>query len=687
MVASFNPNSQPPMPAPEPSPIQKAQNAALAEYFANKHGDDLAQALWKKIEDYRLYITSSGRLVLWQNLYEAFYREYWMSGTNEKGGSHGQYTFTRINQFKSLLERLKSIILQQRLKWNARSSNSDSQSLKQAILANSLLDYYLRTKRVESQIDMAVMWGLILGEGYCTTTWDSQSGQVVGQHQEADGTVINLHEGDVKVRTYDPTCVIRNPQSTSWNAADWVMLIDRVNKYDEAAKYPEFADQIVGLSLERSDEQQWHFEPNWWVPDDSMIAVYYFYHKKTPACPAGRYAKFYSDNLVVLETALPYETIPVHRFAPAEHLNTPFGYSVSINLMPMQECYDVVANSIMTNHELFGVQSVVGYEGSNAQFQQLPNGANYIEIVPVPGVADSTPRGLNLMDVKADSYEFLNKLEALMEIISGVNSVARGIAPQDVTAGVSLALLQSMALQSNSAAQQSYVQFAESMGTGIIRILREYAAVPRIAEIAGQQERTFVKEFSSQDLDKIQRVLIELGNPLTDTYAGRLTLAQDLLSKNLITTPQQYLSVMNTGNLEIMTGGDEAELLLIKKENELLGNQQSVQAMEFDAHQIHINEHKAVLADPEARANPQLVALVKAHIEAHEQFQQMNALQQAGAPPPSVVPTAPAQQNPSLNPMVPPPSSPMVAPTAAPAAPTVRTAQPAKAPIITPPAH
>lgn len=669
----------------------------LAEYFANKDGEDLGRALWDKIEEYRQYLTASGRLVLWQNLYEAYYREYWMSGTNEKGGSHGQYTYTRINQFKSILDRLQSVITQQRVKWAARAANGDVQSLKQTILANELLDYYLRTKLLAEMITNTVNWGFTTTEGFMAVTWDSQLGKVAGRVQEDDGSMVDIHEGDIRAAVFDPTCVVRDVTCLSWEACDWVITIEHRNKYDEAAKYPELAEKIAALSLERTDEQAWHFEPNWWAPSDDQIAVYHFYHKKTPACPAGRYAKFYTSDMVVIETGLPYETIPVFRFSPAEHLGTPFGYSVAVNLLPIQETYDIVTNQIATNHELFGVQHVVGYEGSNLQYQQLANGTNYLEITPIPGVADPTPKGMNLLEVSADSYSYQTKLEEEMQVISGINAVARGVPPEGVTAGIALALIQSMAVQANMPAQQRYVQFLERLGSGIISILREYAAVPRIAEIAGKENRTFVKEFSSQDLNKVQRVFIELGNPLTDTVAGKVNMADNLLNRGMITTPQEYLTVINTGSLDPLTQGDQAELLLIRKENEMLSDGEPVQAIELDAHQIHINEHKAVLADPEARMNPALVQSVMGHIEAHKQFQIMEAqkamAQQAAmsappAPPPMPGPP-PGPAGPPPGPMHPPagshpgpsPAPALKAPVPTPAPPT-RLPQPAQPPNI-----
>jgi hypothetical protein len=258
---------------------------------------------------------------------------------------------------------------------------------------------------------------------------------------------------------------------------------------------------------------------------------------------------------------------------------------------------------------------------------------SYIEVDPISGVADPFPRALNLLKVSPDSYSYQSKLETEMQLVSGINSVARGQPPEGVTAGTALALIQSMAIQTNMPAQLRYVTFLERLGSGYISILREYAQTSRIAEVAGKDNKSFVKEFSSKDLNKVQRVLIELGNPLTDTVAGRVSVASDLLQQKLITTPQQYLTVINTGNLDPLTQGDQAELLLIRKENEMLSDGKPAIALQFDAHELHINEHKSVLADPELRTNDAFVQNVVAHIQQHQNF--------LNPPPPPSVPGAP----------------------------------------------
>jgi hypothetical protein len=86
----------------------------------------------------------------------------------------------------------------------------------------------------------------------------------------------------------------------------------------------------------------------------------------------------------------------------------------------------------------------------------------------------------------------------------------------------------------------------------------------------------------------------------------------------IITTPEQYISVINTGKLETMTEGQNKELLLVRAERErLVDGTTPVVAVLTDAHSLHIREHKAVLADPDLRMDAELVQRTLAHIQEH----------------------------------------------------------------------
>jgi hypothetical protein len=135
--------------------------------------------------------------------------------------------------------------------------------------------------------------------------------------------------------------------------------------------------------------------------------------------------------------------------------------------------------------------------------------------------------------------------------------------------------------------------------------------------IVGKTSKYLMKDFTGKDLQNISRVSCDMGNPLTRTTAGRVELAQNLLQSGLITHADQFLQVINTGSLEPLTEGDQAELMNIRSENEWLSDGKSVQAIITDEHALHINEHKTVLASPEARQNPNLLQVTLDHINQH----------------------------------------------------------------------
>jgi hypothetical protein len=124
-----------------------------------------------------------------------------------------------------------------------------------------------------------------------------------------------------------------------------------------------------------------------------------------------------------------------------------------------------------------------------------------------------------------------------METISGINSVTRGQPEASLKSGNALALVQSMAIQFISGLQQSYVKLIEQVGTQLINNLKDYAKAPRVAAIVGKNNRTELKEFIGDDLQAINRVVVDMGNALSrclakDTpvlmFDGSIKMVQDI---------------------------------------------------------------------------------------------------------------------------------------------------------------
>jgi hypothetical protein len=177
-----------------------------------------------------------------------------------------------------------------------------------------------------------------------------------------------------------------------------------------------------------------------------------------------------------------------------------------------------------------------------------------------------------------------------------------------------------MAIQFNQGLQFGYVKLLEDVGTATIQMLQDYASIPRTAAIAGKYNRSYMEEFSSEDLMNIDRIVVDIGNPVMQTAAGKMELAGQMLGAKMINDPSELLMVIQTGNLQPLIEGRTAELMGIRSENEYLQNGEVVAVMVTDDHKTHIAEHKSIGADPSVRQDPAKMSVLIDHIQQHLNF-------------------------------------------------------------------
>lgn len=580
-------------------------------YFAAKEPTDTASALLKRSNTWFKSLDTTGYLGKLRTMWAAYHGAYYSSDGDPHAilfsGEQGELVQMGVNHLRNIGQHMLNMITSTRPMMQARSINTDYKSLTQTKLANGLLDYYMRDHRLEEYLKTAVEYAIVFGSGYVKMEWNSTKGDVYDINEELG---IEIREGDLEFTNLSPFDVLFDNNRED-NKHDWVLVRTFKNRHDLAAKYPEYNDKIQALP---SKIQMEAFSAYAFTHDETdLVAVYEFYHKRTDALPDGRYLLFMSEDVVLLDSPMPYRNLPVYCISPSRFLGTPFGYTPLFDLIPLQDAVNSLYSTILTNQTAFGVQNILVPKGADVSIAELSGGLNIIEANTQFGEI----RPLNLTNTPKEIFEFVGMLEKTMETISGVNAVSRGNPDPNLRSGNALALVQSMTLQFMSGLQQSYVALVEDLGTGIINTLKDHAAVPRVRAIVGKSNRTYLKEFTGEDLDSVSRVVVDIGNPLARTTAGRVEMAEQMLQMGVIKTPEQYFSVINTGQLDVMTEDTQSELLLVKSENERLVSGDPVIAALTDDHLLHIKEHRVVLADPELRFNQDLAGRVVAHIQEH----------------------------------------------------------------------
>ncbi len=580
-----------------------------SKYFAaTKDPEKLGSNLMSKIKGFQQMSKALGIHNKLRNSWASYNGMFW----NTFGGSH-QVTFTGeqgelsqlpVNHLRNIITHMKTMTLASRPSFEAKAVNTDPKSLVQAQLASGLLEYYLREMRLEKYIANAIESALVMGAGYIKVEWDTSKGQIVEEDEE---TGMVVREGDLAFSNLSPFDVIFDLNKSD-NNHNWMITIDYKNRYDLIAKFPEYEEEIEALP--GRDKLEGSLILNRETSSDE-IPIFTFFHKPTDSLPRGRQVVFLSENCILTDQDLPYRGIPIYRVSPGDVLGTCIGYANTYDLLPLQDAVNTLYTSVFSNNVALGTQNLFVETNSNLNMTSLSGGLNVIEGL-------KKPEPLNLVASAPETYNLIAKLESLMETLSAMNSVVRGNPEANLKSGTSLAVVQSQAVQFINGLQQQYIQLLEDVGGSIIEILKDYATEPRVISIVGSNNKAYLRKFKSEDIQEINRVSVEVGNPLSRTFAGRIQLAEQLMQMKADEfTIDQYLQVINTGKLEVMTNKNTRKINQIESENERLMDGRPTKVLILDDHAMHIQEHASLLDDPDVRDNDAIAELILDHIQQH----------------------------------------------------------------------
>lgn len=590
------------------------------QYFATIEDPvELASAMQEKIRIWRVWCSDHGLMALWTKKLNNYYGISANGNSSQAvtvGGTEGELKFVKVNDLHNLVQNQLVMVTAQRPAGIARAINSDTTSLNASRIGTAIAEYYMSQVGFEGKFVTVTEAALLLDEAYVDLFWDKNAGDPIAVDPETGRPEMS---GDCKLRTHMPWNVARDPGLTL-EAQDWHILSYRMNRWDAMANYPKFAERIKGIAEDRIPRLSMEDIP---AGSDSIYA-HLLVHDRTSAVPEGRYALLIGDDIVMDNKnehgipALPYADYPIERISPSDVIDGPIGYSAANDILAMEEVTDALHSICVTNMTTFGGQTIVGPAASNVTISDIAKGFRYIEMPP--GQTDAI-KALNLLHTPPEVFNYVGMLNQKKEQTVGVNSVVRG-QPEGQLAGASgsaLALIQAQAISFNSGIQRSYFALLSGSMTKLIGILRVYADTPRVAKIVGKSKRSGLKEFkyTGHDLNSISSIVYEMVNPISQTFGGRMTLAQDLGKMGLIKSPKQYINVVTTGQTDVLTEDDEADQLLILQENEWLTEGKDFQAIITEIHKDHLKSHMSVLSSLEAKSNPELVSRTLAHCQQH----------------------------------------------------------------------
>lgn len=587
-------------------------------------------------------------------------------------GEQGELSQVHVNHFHHLGQRVLTLTVQDEFGWQPEAANGDHQSQADAIIASSVLEYEKRDKRLDRVLHRQAETSLVYTEAYVLPEWDVRAGK---KYDVDPTTGAAVYEGRLRVVNFTP---MRVAYDVTRHDADhpWVIVTEFVNKWDLAARYPGMAEQILKLARDHRELLDWRASSGRYDEDTDEVPVYRFFHKPSDACPEGREAIIISANAQPLfdgPTTHGAE-LPVLRMAPGDMIDTPFGASPLTDISGLQQVYNMLLSTAVTNAANGGLNHIAVSRESNLSPTQLEGGWNLMEYDGA-----TAPQALDFAHTAPEVFQLAEVVKQTMQQLVGMSDTTMGQADPKLS-GAAMALLDSKAMQFATLFIASYRKAVQDLGTAIIRLYKRHAKAPRSLEvIVGKGRKRLLNDFTGAQLGDVDRVVVEAKNPLTDTVSGRLDLAEKFIAMGAIQGPQgakDVIQVYRTGTLDPVLKGPESQALRVQQENERLAEGVNPPVALWDNHPFDLAHHQEVADSQEARENPAIMQAVTAHIQQHVDLWTSAPpayLMACGIPPP---PLPPMPVGPDGAPLPPPGPPGLPPPEGGPVAPLLDTTPP-----------
>jgi len=642
-------------------------------YWAKAEGSELCETLKTREQRWYTFAERRGYIDMWLSMLAEYYgiQPSALLGFDAASialeGDQGELVRFRVNEVRSYIRLAVTNATKQRPAFEASTTSSESISERQVDLCESVMEAIYRKWYGETKERRLVERGELFATMWTWLQWDEEGGEVIERPVILpDGTVTPETDSEptpsIVAKVLPPWQVITDPTTEFEDELLWVIVRERRSRWEMLEQYgyeideesgerfetPELYQQIMSANAHQSTGYEALFGFDDGEVSDDDIIVSHFYHKACPAMPKGRYVCCIDEAVCVDEGH--DGGLPALRYQPAEFVGSALGYSDSWDLVVLNQMATQLTSDIATNLSTFGRQSIVADKGTEFSEEQLANG---MYLIRKPTGADP-PAALQLAEVAAGGQWFLSWIDKKMQNVSGQNSVTRGDPSSNIKSGTMAALFASIAEDYQQGRQAALDEHREKVANMMLDLIRGKAPEFLVLEMAGQHQRTAIKEFRADLLRPMRRVRMKPVPASIRSRAGQIEVANFLKDvPGAIQTPEQAIEIITTGQVTPLYRASRAALERIRWENEkLAAGEVTVQevpgpdipeqidpmtgqtiapaqpgppmeitpecpVLPTDNPFLHVPEHVAELSTPEALNDPKVRLAVLAHIRWH----------------------------------------------------------------------
>ncbi len=587
-----------------------------------------------------------------------------------------------INKIKPIVRTEMAKFMSQKPGASVVPATDEDEDILMAEAAEQVWESTYQRRLLDEEINDAVFWMCITGNGFIKTHWvsslvDAASGQE-GDIEYGSVDPYKMFFPDLKTKSIQaqPFIIHAYAKPLEWLMLNYADVIGDVKLKPSCAEAESIsAESYAAMSTNNGEE----------AFDSCMMYELWVKPGQCPYLPKGGMVVMIDDFIVEYSgDGLPYDHGD-YPFSHLTHIKTEGFYRTSIidELINSQRDYNRLRSQIAESRKKMGKPQLTAPKGSISAAKIT----NEIGVVIEYKLGMAPPTPLPLQNMPQYIIEEVNLIKSDMEDISGQHEVSKGGTPPGVTAATAISFLQeaddSFILPSFKGVEAAYGSIARQT----LQLCVQFWDVPRLIKVTGKDETFSTLLLSGSELSKATDIRIEPGSSLPQSKAARQAFIMDLMTNGFV-DPNEGLDMLEIGGAKKLIDNIKNDKRQAQRENikfkrltdstimmyqqefdmAMMQNGQAgatdpmtglpleppliIPVNSWDNHEVHIAEHDRFRRTQEFEVlSSGIKSAMQAHVEQHKTMQQQVAVQQMIAQIPSDG-SAPGQVMPGAQPPV-----------------------------------
>ncbi len=523
-------------------------------------------------------------------------------------------------------------------------ASTDDSDIKTAKLCKKILNSIYNRQEISKLICDATKWSEICGTSFYKVVWNENLGDTIAKKNNQE-----IKLGDIDVSVCSPFEIY--PDNTCTENLDDCQSIIHAKAY-----HVDDIKTIYGVDVEGEDINVFSLDNTSsgigglgyntrtsrvvsGIKTNNAIVIEK-YEKPSVKFPNGRFIVVAGDKLVhygelpFINKANGQRGFPFIKQVSIEQTGCFWGTGVVERLIPVQRAYNAVKNR---KHEFLNRISmgVLTVEDGSVDLDNLEEEGLSPGKILVYRQGSSAPRFMTANSVPTDFEREEEALLAEFMVISGVSDVLSNSSSYTNLSGVALQLLIEQDDSRISPTSDKIKECIKELGGHILRLYKQFATLPRLTKVMGDNGELEVLYFVSSDISS-EDIVFESDTEITESLAQRRSMVFELLNAGLLQDENGKLSnrmrlkALDLLGFGIWENSQDLNELHTKKastENIDLNRNKEVKVCEIDNHDLHINEHITFMLGNEYKKhlenNPKIEEAFLKHIRQHKQMKQM----------------------------------------------------------------